>query len=184
MKSTTVSTTASSQHPNHALHREQDWYEKRAWTSALTIGLTARWSQQEAFLGITKTCVYIVTPASPTESRSTLSMSCVARVSFALLIRRLYAEANAMIIAYIFVTTERVSLLLIGLKNRHGHWLCWMSTGRKNGLMWRTHTHIYAPILLWLFAWHKEMSCSYPILFLLVEKQAPTSKHKNIHTLP
>ena len=30
---------------------------------------------------------------------------------------------------------------LIGLKNRHGHWLCWMSTGRKNGLMWRTHTY-------------------------------------------
>ena len=24
-------------------------------------------------------------------------------------------------------------------KNRHGHWMCWMSTGRKNGLMW-THT--------------------------------------------
>ena len=30
-----------------------------------------------------------------------------------------------------FVTTELASLLL-GLKNRHGHWLCWMSTGRKN----------------------------------------------------
>ena len=27
-----------------------------------------------------------------------------------------------------------ISLLLIGLKNRHGHCLCWMSTGRKNGL--------------------------------------------------
>ena len=26
------------------------------------------------------------------------------------------------------------------LKNRHGHWLCWMSTGRNNGWMWRTHT--------------------------------------------
>ena len=34
-----------------------------------------------------------------------------------------------------FVTTELVSLLLTGLKNRHGHWLWWMSTGRKNGLM-------------------------------------------------
>ena len=29
------------------------------------------------------------------------------------------------------VTTELVSLL--GLKNQHGHWLCWMPTGRKNG---------------------------------------------------
>ena len=37
-----------------------------------------------------------------------------------------------------FVTTQLVSLL--GLKNRHGHWLCWMSTGRKDGLMWRTYT--------------------------------------------
>ena len=26
------------------------------------------------------------------------------------------------------------------MKNRHGHWVCWMSTGRKNGLMWRTRT--------------------------------------------
>ena len=23
----------------------------------------------------------------------------------------------------------------LGLKNRHGHWLCWMSTGIRNGLM-------------------------------------------------
>ena len=38
-----------------------------------------------------------------------------------------------------FVNTKLVYLL--GLKNRHGHWLWWMSTGRKNGLMWRTHTH-------------------------------------------
>ena len=36
------------------------------------------------------------------------------------------------------VTTKLVSLP--GLKNRHGHRLCWMSTGRNNGLMWRTHT--------------------------------------------
>ena len=33
------------------------------------------------------------------------------------------------------VITELVSLLLILLKNRQGHWLCWMSTGKKNGLM-------------------------------------------------
>ena len=31
-----------------------------------------------------------------------------------------------------FLTTELVTLL--GLKNRHGHWLCWMSTRRKKGL--------------------------------------------------
>ena len=37
------------------------------------------------------------------------------------------------------MTTELVYLLLIlELKNRHGHWLCWMSTCRKNGLWWRT----------------------------------------------
>ena len=28
-------------------------------------------------------------------------------------------------------------------KNRHGHWVCRMSTGRKNGLMWRIHTLNY-----------------------------------------
>ena len=27
-------------------------------------------------------------------------------------------------------------------KNRHGHWVCCMSTGSKNGLMWRTNTHL------------------------------------------
>ena len=32
-----------------------------------------------------------------------------------------------------FVTSELASRL--GLKNRHGHWLCRMSTGRMNGLM-------------------------------------------------
>ena len=37
-----------------------------------------------------------------------------------------------------FVTTELVSLP--GLNNRHGHWLCSMSTGRKNDLMSRIHT--------------------------------------------
>ena len=40
-----------------------------------------------------------------------------------------------------FVTTELGSLL--GLKNRHGHRLCWMSMGKKNGLMRRTHSHVY-----------------------------------------
>ena len=29
-----------------------------------------------------------------------------------------------------FVTIELVPVL--GLKNRHGHWLCWMPTGRNN----------------------------------------------------
>ena len=26
-------------------------------------------------------------------------------------------------------------------KNRHGHWVCWMSTGKRYGLTRRTHTH-------------------------------------------
>ena len=30
----------------------------------------------------------------------------------------------------------------LGPKNRHAQWVCWMSTGRNNGLMWRTHTHL------------------------------------------
>ena len=32
--------------------------------------------------------------------------------------------------------------LSIGGRFGHGHWLCWMSTGTKNGLMW-THTHTH-----------------------------------------
>ena len=32
------------------------------------------------------------------------------------------------------------SLYISRRKNRHGHWVCWTSTGRKNGFMWRTHT--------------------------------------------
>ena len=30
-------------------------------------------------------------------------------------------------------------------KNRHGHWVCWMSTGKRYGLTWRTHTHTMGP---------------------------------------
>ena len=32
------------------------------------------------------------------------------------------------------------SLYLSRTNNQHGHGVCWMSTGRQNGLMWRTHT--------------------------------------------
>ena len=32
------------------------------------------------------------------------------------------------------------SLYLSSRKNRHGHWVCCTSTGRKNGWMWRTYT--------------------------------------------
>ena len=39
-----------------------------------------------------------------------------------------------------FVTTKLVSLL--GLKNRHGHWLCWLSTGRKNASNVKNTEHI------------------------------------------
>ena len=35
------------------------------------------------------------------------------------------------------------SLYLSRRKDRHGQWVCWMSTGRKNGLMCRTHTRTY-----------------------------------------
>ena len=35
------------------------------------------------------------------------------------------------------------SLYLSWMKNQRGHWACWMSTSRKNGFMWRTHTHKY-----------------------------------------
>ena len=40
-----------------------------------------------------------------------------------------------------FVTTELVSLISRRM-NRRGHWVCWMSTGRENGFMWRTPTQV------------------------------------------
>ena len=45
---------------------------------------------------------------------------------------------SALLTAVVVVWPQ--SLCLARMKNRHGHWLCWMSTSRKNGLMWRTHT--------------------------------------------
>ena len=40
---------------------------------------------------------------------------------------------------------HRACISLHRRKNRHGHWLCWMSTGRKNGLMRKTqNTHTCA----------------------------------------
>ena len=35
----------------------------------------------------------------------------------------------------------------LGLENRQGHWLCWMSTGRKNGLLIRTYTRFSGSIV-------------------------------------
>ena len=43
-----------------------------------------------------------------------------------------------------FATTELVSCLSFnGMENQRGHWVCWMSTGGKNGLMWTTHALYY-----------------------------------------
>ena len=33
------------------------------------------------------------------------------------------------------------NLYLLRMKNQCGHWVCWMSTRRNGGLMWRTHIH-------------------------------------------
>ena len=35
------------------------------------------------------------------------------------------------------------SLFLSRMKNQRGHWVCWMSTSRENGVMWRTHRCLY-----------------------------------------
>ena len=40
-----------------------------------------------------------------------------------------------------FATTELVYISINRRKNRRGHWVCWMSKSRKNGLMRTTHTH-------------------------------------------
>ena len=50
------------------------------------------------------------------------------------------------------------SLYLSRKKNRHGHWVCWMSTGWKNGLMWRTHTHKLG--ILGSVSWLNEHVCA------------------------
>ena len=48
-------------------------------------------------------------------------------------------HSNVVYLCSSFVTRERASnieaSLYVGLKNRHGHWLWYMSTGRKNGLV-------------------------------------------------
>ena len=42
---------------------------------------------------------------------------------------------------YLYVVVLRLqSLYLSRTKNHHEHWVCWMSTSRKNGFMRRTHT--------------------------------------------
>ena len=43
----------------------------------------------------------------------------------------------------------------LGLKNRHEHWLCWMSTGRKSGLMLKnTRTHAYHVAIVLALLWY------------------------------
>ena len=47
-------------------------------------------------------------------------------------------------VSIVFVAAQRESLHLciIWVKNMHGHyWVCWMSTGRKYGIIRRTQTH-------------------------------------------
>ena len=59
----------------------------------------------------------------------------------------MYVEHNAIMAVLVqrsclcrgFVTTD---LYLSRMKNQRGHWVCWMSTSRKNGLMRRTYKHI------------------------------------------
>ena len=46
-------------------------------------------------------------------------------------------------LSFVFVRPQNFYLSRIWLKNRHGHWLCCMSAGRKNVFMWRTHTAIF-----------------------------------------
>ena len=60
------------------------------------------------------------------------------------------------------------NLSLLRLKNRHGHWLCWISTGRKNGWMWRTHTHL----------WLRCLSDARPELRIFFDYSAKTLKLK------
>ena len=43
---------------------------------------------------------------------------------------------------------HRACISLHRRKNRHGHWVCFMSTGRKNGFMWRTHTRAHTSYLV------------------------------------
>ena len=52
------------------------------------------------------------------------------------------AQHNDMALHYCLHRSLRPqSLHLSRTKNQRGHWVCWMPTSRKNGLMWRTHTY-------------------------------------------
>lgn len=45
-----------------------------------------------------------------------------------------------------------VELLPLKMKNRHGHWICWVSTGADNHLMRRTHTFDHSVLDFCCFA--------------------------------
>ena len=59
---------------------------------------------------------------------------------------------TAVLTAYRYVATQYLRGVALWPHNlylswdwriRTGYWLIWMSTGRKNGLMWRKHTHTF-----------------------------------------
>ena len=77
-----------------------------------------------------------------------LSFFFVYRGSWRMYVVPVIAQHNGMALYYdtaLYNVAACVVLLLpqslyLATMNQRGQWVCWMSTSRKNGLMWRTHT--------------------------------------------
>ena len=67
---------------------------------------------------------------------------CSLRHGIVLLILLLSTWCN--VAACVVVLWPQSLLSIIRMKNQRGHWVCWMSTSRKNGIKWRTHTYQYS----------------------------------------
>ena len=60
------------------------------------------------------------------------------------------------------------SLYLSRMKNQEGHWVCWMSTSRKNGLMWTTHAYSYVFMYVCRKLIPGDVCCVFYVILLLV----------------
>ena len=63
------------------------------------------------------------------------------------------------------------------MKNQQGHccWVCWMSTGRKNNSMWRTHTGVqrYQETALPSLSRQQWSVCDFVFFYFYISKNSP-----------
>ena len=57
-------------------------------------------------------------------------------------------ESKGVVRHYLIIRETLCYTHVCEVKTQHGHWVCWMSTGGKNGLMRTKHTHTYNALIL------------------------------------